>query len=94
MSKYKLTLNRKTKIYNSNENIEFLGFMFSSKNKNIRMKLTNKTKKKFKVKMRKKNKELLNNIINYEQYRNVKDSYKGHLSYGNCNCLYNKYIVE
>lgn len=94
LSKYKLTLNRKTKIYNSNENIEFLGFMFSSKNKNIRMKLTNKTKKKFKVKMRKKNKELLNNIINYEQYRNVKDSYKGHLSYENCNCLYNKYIVE
>ena len=58
------------------------------------MKLTNKTKKKFKVKMKNKNKQLLNNEINYEEYRKVKDSYKGHLSYGNCNYLYNKYVIN
>ena len=92
--KYKLTLNRKTKIYSSNENIEFLGFMFSSKNKNIRMKLTNKTKRKFKAKMKVKNKELLNNKISFEQYRSVRDSYRGHLSYGNCKKLYYKYTFN
>ena len=92
--KYKLQLNRKTKIYSSNENVEFLGFMFSSKNKNIRMKLTNKTKKKFKVKMKQKNKELLNNEINFDEYRRVRNSYRGHLGYGNCDSLYRKYIVN
>ena len=94
LENYKLELNRKTKIYSSKENIEFLGFMFSSKNHNIRMKLTNKTKKKFKVKMKKRNRELLNHKIKFSEYRQVRDSYRGHLSYGNCNYLYNKYTVK
>ena len=64
------------------------------KNKNIRMKLTNKTKRKFKAKMKAKNKELLNNKISFEQYRSVRDSYRGHLSYGNCNYLYDKYVID
>lgn len=91
---YKLELNTKTKIYSSRENIEFLGFMFSSKNNNIRMKLTNKTKKKFKAKMKLKKYELENNIIQFSKYRQVRDSYRGHLSYGNCIKLYNKYIKK
>lgn len=94
LKKYKLELNNKTKIYSSNESIEFLGFMFSSNNGNIKMKLTNKTKKKFKYKMKKKNLELLNNEILFENYRGVRDSYKGHLSHGNCNGLYNKYVKK
>lgn len=94
LTKYKLQLNRKTKIYSSTENVEFLGFMFSSKNKNIKMKLTNKTKKKFKVKMDKKNRELLNNEITFEEYRSIRNSYRGHLSYGNCNSLYRRYVIN
>ncbi len=94
LTKYKLQLNRKTKIYSSTENVEFLGFMFSSKNKNIKMKLTNKTKKKFKIKMNKKNRELLNNEITFEEYRSVRNSYRGHLSYGNCNSLYRRYVIN
>lgn len=94
LNKYKLELNRKTKIYNSNENIEFLGFMFSSKNKNIRMKLTNKTKKKFKINMKERHKELQSGKINLTEYNQVKNSYRGHLSYGNCNFLYRKVILQ
>lgn len=94
LKKYKLELNKKTKIYCSTENIEFLGFMFSSKNNNIRMKLTNKTKKKFKVKMNKKNEQFLNNEIDYKVYSSVRDSYRGHLKYGNCKQLYDKYVIE
>ena len=63
LKSYKLELNKKTKIYCSSEKIEFLGFMFSSRNNDIRMKLTNKPKKKFKMKMLKKNKQVLNNDI-------------------------------
>lgn len=86
--KLKLTINNKTKIYCSTENIEFLGFVFTSKNHNIRMKLTNKTKKKFKSKMKLKSKELLEHRIEMEQYLHVRNSYRGHLSYGNCYRLY------
>lgn len=93
LEKYELELNRKTKIYNSNENIEFLGFMFSSKNNNIKVKLTNKTKKKFKPKMKIKNKQYLNGEINLAEYKRVRDSYRGHLSYGNCSNLYSKYVI-
>lgn len=91
LEKYKLKLNKKTKIYNSNENVEFLGFMFSSRNNNIRMKLTNKTKKKFKTKMKIKYKELLNGNINMSEYKQVRNSYRGHLGHGNCVHLYRKY---
>lgn len=67
----KLKLNRKTKIYNSKEEIEFLGFRFFIKNNKTIMKLTNKTKKKLKNNLN------INNI----------PSYKGHLKYGTCNAL-------
>lgn len=52
VNKYKLSINKKTKIYNNKDDIEFLGFMFSSKKNNIKMRLTNKTKKKFKFNMK------------------------------------------
>lgn len=94
LKKYKLELNKKTKIYCSTESIEFLGFMFSSNNNNIRMKLTNKTKKKFKVKMNKKNVQFLKNKIDYKEYCSVRDSYRGHLKYGNCKHLYDKYVIK
>lgn len=91
--KYKLTLNRKTKIYSSSESVEFLGFRFSSKNENIRMKLTNKTKKKFKAKMKYMNNKIKNNEITISKYTEVRNSYRGHLSYGNCKKLYYKYTL-
>ena len=94
LKKYKLELNRKTKIYHSNESVEFLGFMFSSKNNNIRMRLTNKTKKKFKVKMKIKNNQYLNKEIEFDEYRSIRDSYRGHLNYGNCEHLYKKHIIK
>ena len=94
LKNYKLELNKKTKIYCSSENIEFLGFMFSSRNNDIKMKLTNKTKKKFKVKMLKKNKQVLNNDIEYREYILVRNSYRGHLKCGNCSFLYNKYTIN
>ena len=89
---YKLELNRKTKIYANNENIEFLGFMFSSKNGNIRMKLTNKTKKKFKVKMKQRTRELENGEISEMEFNQTRNSYRGHLSYGDCKHLYERVV--
>ena len=93
LDKFDLKLNDKTKIYCSTENIEFLGFSFSSKKGNIRMKLVNKTKKKFKAKMKKMNKKYTDGVISYEKYIQVKNSYDGHLSYGNCYRLFNRYVI-
>lgn len=72
---------------------EPLGFRFSSKNENIRMKLTNKTKKKFKAKMKYMNNKIKNNEITISKYTEVRNSYRGHLSYGNCKKLYYKYTL-
>lgn len=94
LQRFKLTLNEKTKIYSSTEGIEFLGFVFYNKGKEINMKLTNKTKKKFKKKMKIKNLEYINNNISKEKYLSVRNSYRGHLSYGNCYSLYNKYTIN
>lgn len=93
LQKLKLTLNAKTKVYSSTEEIEFLGFVFYNKGSKIYMKLTNKTKKKFKEKMKIKNFEYINNNISKEKYLGVRNSYRGHLSCGNCYSLYNKYVL-
>ena len=93
LEKYKLKLNCKTKIYSSTENVEFLGFIFSNKDQNINMRLTNKTKKKFKIKMKIKNCEYKNKFITKEKYLGVRNSYRGHLKYGKCYKLYNKYAI-
>lgn len=58
------------------------------------MKLTNKTKKKFKEKMKIKNLEYINNFISKKKYLEVRNSYRGHLSYGNCYSLYTKYVLN
>jgi len=71
ISKYKLELNTKTKIYKSTEEIEFIGFRCFTKNNKIIMKVNNKTKKIFKKNINDKN----------------KSSYLGHLNYGNCKSL-------
>ena len=93
LKKFKLALNAKTKIYSSTEGIEFLGFVFYNKGSKIYMKLTNKTKKKFKEKMKIKNLEYINDFISKKKYLEVRNSYRGHLSYGNCHSLYNKYVL-
>ena len=88
VNKYRLVLNKKTKIYSSSEEIEFLGFRFSiNKRDRIIMKITNKTKKRFKKNIKVKKKMLKYELINFDEYRSVRDSYLGHLSYGSCNGL-------
>ena len=71
VNKYKLELNRKTKIYKSSEGIEFLGFRFIIKNNKLIMKVKNNTKKNFKKRI---------NKINI-------NSYIGHLKHGDCKSL-------
>ena len=81
INKYKLTLNKKSKIYSSNEEIEFLGFRFLIKNNKTIIKVTNKTKKRFKNR--------INNLYkyNYNEIISIIASYKGHLKYGCCSKL-------
>ena len=86
VSKYNLHLNKKTKIYSSKEPFDFLGFNFYIR-KSLIMKVKNQTKKKFKRKMKKLNYLYKNNMIDYEKLRCVRDSYIGHLSYGDCKSL-------
>ena len=54
LDKYKLKLNRKTKIYKNREGIEFLGFRFLISNKII-MRVRKSTKKRFKKNLSEKN---------------------------------------
>ena len=87
INKYQLKLNKKSKIYSSNEEVEFLGFRFINKKKII-MKVTNKTKKRMIKKMKKISKE--DNQYN----QNVISSYLSHLRIGSTKELVNKYIKE
>lgn len=85
---YKLKLNRKTRIYKSSEEIEFLGFRFSINNKNrIILKVKNITKNRYKKKITKVNYLYRNDKICYSKYICVKNSYKAYLKYGSCNRL-------
>ena len=92
LEKYNLKLNPKTKIYNSNEEIEFLGFRFCIINNKLIMKITNKTKKNFKKKIKKCCNEYNNKLITYDSYRSTKDSYIGYLRHGSCNNLMYKVL--
>ena len=76
-SEYKLNLNKKTKIYSSNEKIEFLGFNYYLKGKKLIVKVKTQTKKRFKRKI--KNLRYVDN----EKYKHVLASYQGHLKYAN-----------
>ena len=44
--------------------------------------------------MKNNNEQFLNNEIDYKEYSSVRDSYRGHLKYGNCKHLYDKYVIE
>ena len=87
LDRYELTLNNKTRIYNSNEGFEFLGFKYFIKNDKIIMKVKNQTKRKFKRKMK-----TLNHLVNiekitYKDLLHVKSSYLVHLAYGDSSKL-------
>ena len=92
LRKYKLNLNSKTRIYSSNEEIEFLGFKFFIRNNRIIMKVVNKTKKNFKQKIIKYYDKYIKEMISYDEYRSIRDSYLGHLEHGCCGYLCYKYI--
>lgn len=83
---YKLELNNKTKIYSSNEGIEFLGFRFIIKNKII-MKVKNQTKKRFKYKIKELCKMYEKGLITREMVISVRNSYMAHLKHGFCRTL-------
>lgn len=78
IDKYKLSLNKKTRIYKMSEGIEFLGFRFIIKNNKIIMKIKNNTKKRFKRRVN------INNM----------SSYIGHLKHGDCGNLIYKTLKE
>ncbi len=84
----KLTLNKKkTRIDSIKNGIDFLGYRFYLKDNKAILKVRNNTKKRFKRKMNKLYKLYNNNLINFNRVRCVRDSYFGHLRYGNCNGL-------
>lgn len=87
IEKYHLKLNNKTRIYSDTEGFEFLGFKFIIKNKKLIMKVRNQTKRKFKRKMKNMEYLLQNGKIKVTEYQQVKNSYLGHLKYGDTNKL-------
>lgn len=87
LERYKLKLNKKTKIYSCKEGFEFLGFRYIIKNNKVIMKVKNSTKKRFKRKIKVYNKLLKKDKLSKFDYNQVLASYKGHLSYGNTNNL-------
>ncbi len=92
-SDYKLELNKKTRIYNVEDGVEFLGYRYILKNNKVIMKLRNITKKNFK-----KNIKILKLLKDYKYIDNNKfklllSGYKGVLSKGNCNNLYYRSVV-
>lgn len=87
VNKYKLKLNKKTKIINVNrEGIDFLGFRFNIINNKIIMYVRRNTKKRFKRKM----KAIKNGKIPEDKGGQIINSYKGHFKWGNCYNLINK----
>lgn len=87
VSKYKLSLNDKTKIINvSKEGIDFLGFRFYVLNNKVVMKVRRDTKKKFKRKMGAIKKGKIDDATALQ----IINSYKGHLKWGNCHNLLKK----
>ena len=78
---FKLSLNRKTKIYSYNEGMEFIGFRFFFKGEKLIVRVKTATKKRYKRKL----KNLKSRDM--EKYRFVMASYNGHLGYANSNNL-------
>ena len=90
LDKYKLELNNKTKIINIKEGFEFLGFKYCIKNNKVIMKVKNQTKNRFKRKMKNLYKLFNNKKIEYKELLQIKDSYLGHLNYGNTKKMIDK----
>ena len=90
LKEFELEINdKKTRIDSIKNGVDFLGFKFYLKNNKVIMKVRNNTKKKFKNKMKKNNYLYENNKINKCDKVLLINSYKSHLSYGNCNKLLN-----
>ena len=87
MTKYKLELNNKTRIYHIDDGFEFLGFKYIRKNSKLIVKLKNQTKKRFKRKIRTIYKLYINNKFSLKDLKQVKSSYNGHLKHGDTNNL-------
>lgn len=94
LKNYKLDLNSKTRIYNINEGIEFLGYRYIIKNNRVIIKIRNTTKKNLKKKM--KIIKLLKKYkyINNKKYEALINSYKGILSNCSCNSFYRSVIYD
>ena len=60
----------------------------------LQLQLNDKTKRNFKKKMKKMKIELENSDIKAIDYLQVRNSYRGHLSYGDCYYLYNKWAIS
>lgn len=73
----KLSLNRKTQIYDLEKGFNFLGYKFVLKNKKLLILLNNQTKKKIKKKLRRLKKHQASN------YQAVKTSYQGYFQVAN-----------
>lgn len=84
IAKYKLELNNKTEILNAKQGFDFLGFRYYIKNGKVIMKVKSGMKRRIKRKFKGLNKRLVNKKITLEYYLQVENSYKAHLSYGNC----------
>jgi retron-type reverse transcriptase len=86
---FDLTLNKKSKIVNIKNGLDFLGFRFILNNKNkLILKVRKETKKRLKKKIKK--------VMEKEDYKKLQiltASYRGHLSFGNCRDLMNKVLT-
>lgn len=89
INKYKLELNKKTRIYSIDEGFEFLGYKYIRKKNKLIIKIKNQTKRRFKRKMKKLYKLYYQNQINYNLIRQVKSSYIGYLKYADSNNIIN-----
>lgn len=94
ITKYKLKLNNKTRIYKIDEGFDFLGFKYIRKNNRLIVKVKNQTKRKFKRKMKVLYKLYQEKKIDLKDVNQVKSSYLGHLKYGNTNNLINSTLIK
>lgn len=85
---FNLSLNDKTKIFTIREGVEFLGFIFTLRNKKLIVKLKTQTKKRFKRKIRKLKRD------NSNSFKHVVGSYHGHLNYANSKNLFYEIVKK
>ena len=94
LNDYKLELNRKTRIYNISEGIEFLGYRYILKNNKVIVKLRNITKKNYKKNVRMLNLLKGYNYIDSEKYKILLNGYKGVLSKASCKNLFRSIVYD